>query len=250
MTRQIAFDALAMRCVEGGPEAGVSDPSRASVKPSTEARPPAEPARRVIAIGGASHVGKSTLAQSLAASLKWPVVSTDKLARHPGRPWPVVPPHVAEHYLKLSPRAVFQFLLVHYDNMWPRIRDLILSHVADPRLDPIILEGSALRPGDVARLASPNVEAAWLAGNGNAIRNRILQGSGYSNAPARQRQMIDRFVSRSIMDNERIVEEAGRLGQKILDMERPQEIEDFVGRCLRRTGCAAPPLPGADRDGA
>jgi hypothetical protein len=161
-----------------------------------------------------------------------------------------VPPHVAEHYLKLSPGAVLQFLLVHYDNMWPGIRDLILSHVADPGLDPIIVEGSALRPSEVARLASPNVEAAWLAGNGDAIRNRILQGSDYSRAPARQKQVIDRFVSRSIMDNERIVEEAVRLGQKILDMERPQEIEDFVGRCLRRAGYASPPLSPADPGGA
>jgi 2-phosphoglycerate kinase len=42
---------------------------------------------RVILIGGSSHVGKSTLGQSLAAKLGWSYCSTDKLARHPGRPW-------------------------------------------------------------------------------------------------------------------------------------------------------------------
>ncbi|MEL7245323.1 MAG: 2-phosphoglycerate kinase, partial [Cyanobacteria bacterium J06573_2] len=42
---------------------------------------------RIILIGGSSHVGKSTLAQSLANKLNWNYISTDKLARHPGRPW-------------------------------------------------------------------------------------------------------------------------------------------------------------------
>lgn len=42
---------------------------------------------RVILIGGSSHAGKSTLAQALAAELGWSYGSTDKRARHPGRPW-------------------------------------------------------------------------------------------------------------------------------------------------------------------
>ena len=42
---------------------------------------------RILLIGGTSHVGKSTLAQLLALKLGWNYRSTDKLARHPGRPW-------------------------------------------------------------------------------------------------------------------------------------------------------------------
>lgn len=58
---------------------------------------------KVILIGGALHAGKSTLAKTLALKLGWRYVSTDSLARHPGRPWKPkpnrVPDHVAEHYL-------------------------------------------------------------------------------------------------------------------------------------------------------
>ena len=57
---------------------------------------------RILLIGGASHVGKSTLAHSLASHLDCNYYSTDKLARHPGRPWQSepkdIPQHVAEHY--------------------------------------------------------------------------------------------------------------------------------------------------------
>ncbi len=46
---------------------------------------------RVILIGGSSNVGKSILAQSLALKLGWSHISTDSLARHPGRPWKAEP---------------------------------------------------------------------------------------------------------------------------------------------------------------
>ena len=42
---------------------------------------------RVILIGGSSHTGKSTAAREIAGRLGWSHLSTDSLARHPGRPW-------------------------------------------------------------------------------------------------------------------------------------------------------------------
>jgi hypothetical protein len=73
---------------------------------------------RLLLIGGASHVGKSTLAQSLATYLAWDYCSTDKLARHPGRPWQVniqdIPKHVADHYQFLSANELLDDVLLHY----------------------------------------------------------------------------------------------------------------------------------------
>jgi 2-phosphoglycerate kinase len=42
---------------------------------------------RVVLIGGTSNVGKSTVAQAVAERLGFEYLSTDELARHPGRPW-------------------------------------------------------------------------------------------------------------------------------------------------------------------
>lgn len=39
---------------------------------------------RVILIGGSSHSGKTTLAETLSAKLGASLVATDSLARHPG----------------------------------------------------------------------------------------------------------------------------------------------------------------------
>ena len=69
---------------------------------------------RVILISGPSHAGKSTLAHSLSLKLGWSRKSTDKLARHPGRPWTInqkpVPEHVTEHYLSLSVDELIEIL--------------------------------------------------------------------------------------------------------------------------------------------
>ena len=133
---------------------------------------------RVILIGGASHTGKTTLAESLGKMLNWSASSTDSLARHPGRPWPSVRPHVGEHYLKLSQEAIFQFLLVHHANMWPSTRDLISRHVSGSIADALVLEGSALRPEYVAELDILAIEAVWLTASDRLIRDRILRYPG------------------------------------------------------------------------
>ncbi|MGH3312924.1 MAG: hypothetical protein ACRDP3_20470, partial [Streptomyces sp.] len=61
---------------------------------------------RVVLIGGTSNVGKTTVAQEIADRFGFEQLSTDGLARHPGRPWRTpeweVPAHVAEHYGSLT----------------------------------------------------------------------------------------------------------------------------------------------------
>jgi len=112
---------------------------------------------RVFLMGGSSHTGKSTLAQSLAAHLGWSYRSTDKgLAPHPGRPWQVRPEkakHVAEHYLSLSADELISDVLRHYrDIVWPLVKGIVTSHATDLSTDRLILEGSAILPELVVTL--------------------------------------------------------------------------------------------------
>ena len=85
-------------------------------------KPP--PDLNVILVGGSSHVGKSAMSKALASKLGWDHVSTDSLARHPGRPWKPapekVPEHVTRHYLCLSVDELVEDVLHHYRvNVWP-----------------------------------------------------------------------------------------------------------------------------------
>jgi len=79
----------------------------------------------------------------MAAKLGWSCRSTDKLARHAGRPWvgaygKDIPEHVAEHYRELSVEGLFLDVLSHYEkNVLPLLRLLFI-------LMPLIYQRNAL----------------------------------------------------------------------------------------------------------
>ena len=164
-----------------------------------ESRPPPP---RVLLIGGTSHAGKSTLATEIAARLGWACHSTDKLARHPGRPWrtppAAVPDHVREHYLAHPPEALLAAVLEHYrENVLPPARTLITAHSSETATEGLVLEGSALLPELVADSAFPRVAAVWLVPNNEQVEQRIRLNSRYPIRSPAERSLIDAFVARS-----------------------------------------------------
>ena len=65
-----------------------------------------QPNLKVILIGGSSHVGKSTVSESLAETLGWSHLSTDRLAAHPGRPWRPAPEKVLAILVLMALRLI------------------------------------------------------------------------------------------------------------------------------------------------
>jgi len=187
---------------------------------------------RVILIGGPSNVGKSTLARSLGSALGWPSTSTDSLGRHPGRPWGHVRPHVAEHYLSLSPDELFEAVLRHYASMWPNIQSLITTHACDPSAECLILEGSALWPESVATLRLDAVGALWLTASDDFLRERIYKASGFEQASVREQTMIDKFLGRVQRYNQRMMQVLPRLGLPWINIEETASLEQLTTRAL------------------
>jgi len=113
------------------------------------------PSLSTILIAGTSHVS---------TRLGWQAISTDSLARHPGRPWPGIPAPVEEYYTALSAETIHWFLKVHHQNIWPLIRPMIdsSSHTGNPA----IFEGAALRPEFISPLLGSTV-AGFLLHAGN-----------------------------------------------------------------------------------
>ena len=155
---------------------------------------------RVVLIGGTSNVGKSTVAQVLAARLGFDHRPTDLLARHPGRPWRTpereVPPHVAEHYRSLAVDELISSVLDHYERLWPRALRLITDHAAGHGAG-LVLEGSALWPVFVAGLTVPRTAAVWLTADHAVVRARIHDAGRYEAATDEERQLMDKFLART-----------------------------------------------------
>ena len=171
---------------------------------------------RVILIGGSSHVGKSALADHMGSKLGWRHVSTDSLARHPGRPWrkkpETVSEYVADHYLLLSVDELIEDVLRHYRSMWPGIRTMVTRHATDPSTERLILEGSALWPESVATLDLDKIAAIWLTAGNDLFETRIHNESRFEEAGVREKKMIRKFLERTQLYNERMMEAVQRGG--------------------------------------
>lgn len=184
----------------------------------------------ILLISGTSHAGKSTLAHSISQSLGWDVLSTDRMARHPGRPWPHPKPHVYEYYSKLSDESVYQFLLNHYENMRPRIVQTISEHIDSGKS--VVMEGSALRPEYLVQDFPSKVELVCLYCDEALIRERIFKESNYNQLDDEHRRVVERFMARTLRDNDVISRSAEELGLTCLNSGDDLAIEKFIEDCL------------------
>jgi 2-phosphoglycerate kinase len=189
---------------------------------------------KVLLLGGTSHLGKSTLAARLAATLGWDLRSTDRFARHPGRPWrddgSQLPADVVAHYSSESVAGLVDSVLRHYRrNVWPIVDAVIRSHLNNP-FDPcLVLEGSAILPDMVSLSAFEGCRSVWLTASDELIRDRIFDSSGFRARSRSEKKLIEAFVQRALDLNEIIVESAGRLDQRCLDVGAEDVLPELLG---------------------
>ena len=167
-------------------------------------------------------------------------ISTDNLARHPGRPWKLepeqVPDHVAEHYLSLSIRELIADVLHHYEiNVWPQVATIATLTATDTATPRIVVEGSALWPSLVATLDIPGVAAAWLTASNAVFEQRILASSQYRTKSPRGKMMVDKFLKRTIVYNQKMMDQVRRYGLASIDVDGASVCE-LSQRCLSLLG--------------
>jgi 2-phosphoglycerate kinase len=185
-----------------------------------------------VLIGGTSHVGKSTLAERLAERLGWVGMSTDKLGRHPGRPWLGVPPEVTEFYERLSPETIHWFLKVHHENMWRQILPMIEAERHAGRR--FVLEGAALRPEYIAPLLSDEMAGVLLYADDGFLLTRMRASAGYDQRPAAERQVIDAFIDRSLRENAALMASAREVGLPMADAADPRAVDELADELVAR----------------
>jgi hypothetical protein len=145
-----------------------------------------------------------------------------------------VPDHVAEHYLSQSIDDLLVDVLRHYRGMWPGIEAMISSRASDPSTDRLILEGSALWPESVATLDCDAVGAIWLTASNDLFRARIHQMSGFEEASAREKSMIQAFLGRTHLYNQRMMDAVGRLGLASIRVEEASSLDELSDELLER----------------
>lgn len=187
---------------------------------------------RAILIGGTSHVGKSKFAEALAQELGWENLSSDSLSRHPGRPWrkgSEVPQDVQNHYMTHSPKELVDDVTQHYaDNVWPIAKAIVRTRISNPYDRCIVLEGSAILPEPVKSADFEQTLSVWLTATEDLIVKRIHSNSRYHEESPRGREMIDRFLSRSLLFNELILKAVKLQGQQSVDIGQAGAVDQLL----------------------
>ena len=190
-------------------------------------------APKVLLLGGTSHVGKSTLARRLADRLGCRHLSTDELARHPGRPWrddgTQLPADVAGHYQSLSTTEQLDAVLLHYaQNVWPIVDAIVRSHLNNAFDPSLILEGSAVLPELVGAAQLERTSALFLTAPDDVIRQRISDSSGHAHRPPAERNLIDAFARRSLAFGKTVEASAAERGLQCVDVSSQDAFETLA----------------------
>lgn len=196
---------------------------------------------RIILIGGTSHVGKSSVAKHIASVLAWEYLSTDRLAKHPGRPWRhdgvAVASHVTEHYAKLSVEELLSDVLGHYErNVLPQVETLVRTRLSDPAATGLVLEGSALWPGSIAPLLTAHLGGLWLTADDKLLTSRIHINSRYTERTVPEQLLIDKFLQRTLAYAHRMDCAITDHGLRRVSVSAEETVEAVASRCLWAVG--------------
>lgn len=175
---------------------------------------------------GTSHVGKSTSACALGAAAGVAVISTDKLGRHPGRPWAGAPHEVLEFYQNLNNNTIHWLLRAHHENMRAIIQNRVREMFQASRA--FVLEGSALRPEYLSAWDIDDALSICLHADDNTLRRRIEVASNRSAQGKPMKIAIDKFIERSLRENAALAEAAERHGVTLFDVTHITSAESLI----------------------
>ena len=124
------------------------------------------------------------------------------------------------------------FGLRHYrDNVWPLIESIVTSHATDLSTDRLIMEGSAILPELVVTLPLGNIAAIWLTAGNELFEERIYSGSQYGTKSPREKEMIDKFLERTWLYDERMKDTVKRLGLVCINVNGIS-VDELIVSCL------------------
>lgn len=189
----------------------------------------------IILLGGTSHCGKTTIAKQLSSALNLALISTDSLAKHPGRPWRgkpnQLPNHVVEHYATLTREELCVEVTKHYAKQHSNIETAVNSSLNTDK--GLIIEGSAILPEFVHQLRLNICFATWLLfDDEDVLRDRIYVSSEYYDKDISERRFIEKFTQRSIDFNAFIKAEVEKRTLSYIKVDNSLNVEILAKEIL------------------
>jgi 2-phosphoglycerate kinase len=113
------------------------------------------------------------------------------------------------------------------------------------------MEGSAILPELAATLKpNNNIAAIWLTSSNELFEQRIYSASQYGTKSPCEKKMIDKFLERTCLYNERMISAVKQLGLPTIDVVNTSNIKELMGICLsilKKKNAKTFDMPNADQ---
>jgi len=193
---------------------------------------------KVIFLGGAPMLGKTSIARIIACQLQYDCVSTDDIgaaiasvtesASHAAFHY-MGDRDFREYYVTSSKDDLIRDINNQHEALWPALLTLFRNHSTWGSA--AIIEGWALRPDHVSRL-SGDIAGLFLLADDALIEERI-RSSGFSDGASDEETMIQRYLERSLWYNAQIREQVVRLGLGSIPISSGMRSEEIADQCMR-----------------
>jgi len=194
---------------------------------------------KLILIGGAPCIGKTTVSRLVASRLNYACLSTDDLLKaitsvttpktHPSfhfmAGWTT-----QEYYVHHTADELIFHTLERFKTFRSAIEGVIKSHIA--REIPIVIEGWGLWPEEIKNLNLSNVGMVWLVADEALLEQRTRNITPLYKGASDEEKMIQNYVGRSIWYNSQTIEAVARLGIQSIKVSEKLSAEDLSDALL------------------
>ena len=192
---------------------------------------------KVILIGGCPGAGKTTLGRAVAAQLDYASLTIDDLlgaARaittedsHPGL-HVMNRPNYTEYFTNSPVEKLIRDATLQHRAIWPAVERTIRNHATWGT--PIVIDGWHLRPEWTNSLQLETVSAHWLVIDTEVLEARERKNEDFLSNSKNPKQMLDRFLARSLWHNDLIATQAKSHKEPILRQDGTQAVADLCRR--------------------
>lgn len=194
---------------------------------------------KVILIGGAPMVGKSSVARRLAARLGYGFLSTDDLAQGvraltspDSNPelHPMDGHDFREYYIRHSVDELIAKLHLEHRSLRKALDPIILSHATWGH--PIVIEGWHLHPEWAAGITESNVTSLWLIADEDLLQSRADASVDFFQGSSDPCAMKSNYLQRSLWHNDQIKHAAERHLLPVVHVTLGMSLDELERCCL------------------
>jgi 2-phosphoglycerate kinase len=194
---------------------------------------------RVLYIGGAPMVGKTTISRIIGARLQYGLISTDDIgagiaavtdpSSHPAFHY-MENLDYREYYIEKNNSELILDINNQHQELWPALLKLFENHSTWD--SETIIEGWALRPSYVSNLTG-DISGIFLLSEDSLIEKRIRANS-FSTGSSDPEKMIQNYLERSLWYNRLIRDQVIQMGLNKMSIYEGMEPDFIADECMKK----------------